>query len=162
MRTLVLVFAAVVLSAVAPAYGQQPQHRIPERGALLLEHCGLVADDVGASREEEDTSWSPFEVFKRGWCLGHLQTMRDMITFGHFQTEQEGGPGPKSSETCETCLRDTFVSICIPDEASLAQLARVVVKWVRDHPEALHLHHFFLTIEAFKDAFPCQAHDTTK
>ena len=48
-----------------------------------------------------------------------------------------------------------FVNTCIPDEASIGQLARVLVKWLREHPERLHELKSFLVIEALRDNFPC-------
>jgi Rap1a immunity proteins len=47
---------------------------------------------------------------------------------------------------------------CLPSGGiTNAQAARVVVKYLRDHPEELHRHEFTLAFWAFKDAFPCQA-----
>jgi hypothetical protein len=46
---------------------------------------------------------------------------------------------------------------CIPSEVNQAQLARILVKWLRDHPERLHEQDFLLTFNALHEAFPCQA-----
>jgi hypothetical protein len=46
-----------------------------------------------------------------------------------------------------------FVEICLPNEATIAQLARVVVKWLREHPERLHELKSFLVMEALKTNF---------
>jgi len=48
--------------------------------------------------------------------------------------------------------------ICIPDgKVPVAQLARIVVKWLRDHPERLHEPKSVLALEALSGAFPCTA-----
>jgi hypothetical protein len=46
---------------------------------------------------------------------------------------------------------------CIPNEVNQVQMARILVKWLRDHPERLHETDAFLTVDAFHNAFPCQA-----
>lgn len=45
---------------------------------------------------------------------------------------------------------------CAPDNATIEQLARVVVKWLRDHPEKLHLNAGVSSYTALAIAFPCQ------
>ena len=46
---------------------------------------------------------------------------------------------------------------CFPDKAPTGELARVLVKWLRYHPERLHEGKSFLAIEAFRSAFSCVA-----
>ncbi len=64
--------------------------------------------------------------------------------------QKEGKPVP-----AHMWADENYASTCIPDEASVAQLARVVVKWLREHPEKLHELKSFVVIEALKSAFPC-------
>jgi hypothetical protein len=51
---------------------------------------------------------------------------------------------------------------CLPERASIAQLARVTVKWLQDHPEKLHEAAGGLIYTALHDAFPCPAPDPVK
>jgi Rap1a immunity proteins len=51
---------------------------------------------------------------------------------------------------------DSLRVACLPDNATLLQLARVLVKWLREHPERLHEPKSVLTTAALRDAFPCQ------
>lgn len=44
---------------------------------------------------------------------------------------------------------------CFPETAPYEQHARIVVKYLKDHPQQLHLHRFELTISALRAAFPC-------
>ncbi|MDC1018738.1 Rap1a/Tai family immunity protein [Pseudomonadales bacterium] len=44
---------------------------------------------------------------------------------------------------------------CTPKGASLGQLARVVKKFLQDHPESLHLDAGGLVYNALNEAFPC-------
>lgn len=50
-----------------------------------------------------------------------------------------------------------YVKTCLPDDAPIAQYARVVVRWLREHPEKLHEPKSMLVMEALEDAFPCLA-----
>jgi hypothetical protein len=43
---------------------------------------------------------------------------------------------------------------CVPDEVSILQMARVVAKWLRDHPERLHEQEGILVREALESGFP--------
>ena len=45
---------------------------------------------------------------------------------------------------------------CFPDRAPILQLARVLVKWLREHPERLHEIKSILTTAAFRESFPCE------
>ena len=46
-------------------------------------------------------------------------------------------------------------SALVPDNAKPTQLSRIVVKWLNDHPEKLHVDGSYLVANAFQDAFPC-------
>jgi hypothetical protein len=45
---------------------------------------------------------------------------------------------------------------CIPQEADLGQLVRVIVKYLANHPEDLHLSAASLIDKATLEAFPCK------
>ena len=49
-----------------------------------------------------------------------------------------------------------FADIRIPDGVSVAQIARVLVKWLREHPERLHETKNLLVMDALNDGFPAQ------
>lgn len=44
---------------------------------------------------------------------------------------------------------------CFPEKAPILQLARVLVKWLREHPARLHESVYGLANDASKEAFPC-------
>ena len=44
---------------------------------------------------------------------------------------------------------------CPPDGTTNGQAVRIVVKYLRDHPEELHKHDSVLAFTALKAAFPC-------
>ncbi len=45
---------------------------------------------------------------------------------------------------------------CVPSEASGEQLRRVLVRYIREHPEHRHHNVVMLAILAFRDAWPCE------
>lgn len=45
---------------------------------------------------------------------------------------------------------------CVPKGAMLMQLVRVVEKYLREHPEQLHIHQAALVTKALQVAFPCR------
>ncbi len=69
-----------------------------------------------------------------------------------------GNPNP-SAEELGAVMANTSEMTCIPKELNQAQMVRVLVKWLRDHPERLHEPIVILSIGAFHDVFPCQATD---
>jgi hypothetical protein len=48
------------------------------------------------------------------------------------------------------------ILMCPPISVTNGQAARIVVKYLRDHPEELHNFDTFLAFNALADAFPCQ------
>ena len=47
-------------------------------------------------------------------------------------------------------------NVCIPENVTNEQLRFVVIKWMKDHPEALAQHAAFLTVAAITSTYPCQ------
>ena len=52
-------------------------------------------------------------------------------------------------------VADAYTDSCAPESVELGQEIRVVVKYLNDHPENLHLRRAELTKAALKQAFPC-------
>ena len=76
---------------------------------------------------------------KVGWCVGYLQAVID----GGFRKETEfvifsklgvTFSGPENERQAAASLLRGFY--CIPTNVTVLQVARVVVKYLRDHPEA--------------------------
>jgi hypothetical protein len=154
MRSLAFMLVALMLSgAVAPAtVPQQPKLQFPKDGNGLLEYCGQLVDlfDQRLTSAADET--------KLGWCLGYIQASRDFILHLKINMALAGMAGvtlsgPEKARPIVTQMSD----MCIPDAAPMLELARVVVKWLRDHPEHLHELPDFLLLDALKDAFPCAA-----
>ena len=74
------------------------------------------------------------DVFTAGTCLGYLRATNDMY---------------------EIMAKDSERTICIPPGISGKQLIRIVVKYLREHPERLQNIASLLVFEAFQESFPC-------
>jgi hypothetical protein len=46
---------------------------------------------------------------------------------------------------------------CLSDDVENGQLIRIVLRYIRNHPEEAHLSTAFLVVQALREAFPCQA-----
>ena len=47
-------------------------------------------------------------------------------------------------------------TVCLPEEFSMDQIRRVVVKWLENHPEKLHWYVAQAVRVALEEAFPCK------
>jgi hypothetical protein len=100
-------------------------------------------------------------MYEQGWCAAHLQTIREMIVFWQIQVVKtvailNGDTNPSAAELNQVVSKTSDMT-CIPNEVNLPQMARVLVKWLRDHPERLHEPISILSMDAFHGAFPCVA-----
>jgi Rap1a immunity proteins len=111
-----------------PAIGQE------RTGIKLLEECQL------ATKSTSDLTNS--EMPKAVHCFGYLSGTSDTLVFwGEANRRSKGGTPPPA---------------CIPESATTGELARVVVKYLNDHPNRLHLNYGVLVILALEDAYPCK------
>lgn len=154
-----LILTAIIMSCGAQAFGNAPQDskvQFPEDGNGVLDYCGVVVDQLDSRPSQNDQQT---KGLKFGWCVGYLQATQEHIVnwrmSAGIQLMAQEGQGKMSSPFIRA--DETFVNTCIPNKASVAQLARVVVKWLREHPEKLHEPKSFLVMEALKDNFPCSA-----
>ena len=79
-------------------------------------------------------------------CLYYIIGWRDaffVATLHRYGVQPNHGRNPK-------------MGICIPNEVTNGQLQRVVVKYLRAHPEKLHGRSMFTTGRAMMEAFPCR------
>lgn len=157
----IFMLAFVLLFAVP----MQPQElKFPKDGSGLLEYCGPVVASFDSLKQDSGESHG-IQMMKQGWCAGHLQTMREMIIFWQIQVVKtvailNGNQNPSTDEL-KTMMMKSSSMTCIPKEVNMEQMVRILVKWLRDHPERLHEAYTILTTDAFQDGFPCVV-DTKK
>jgi hypothetical protein len=118
----------VVVSGLwaTPAVGQEVDPELT--GNTLLRHCDILLRGVDSNNYNRE------EAVEGGRCIGVVGSISVLST-----------------------LPDTplYRRVCYPPSVETGQLVRVVVNWLEDHPEQLHLHFVRLTVDALVDAFPC-------
>jgi hypothetical protein len=77
-------------------------------------------------------STSAKEAHNYMWCVGYMR--------GWVDGYQEGA------------------TLCVPQKITALQLVRIVVKYLRDHPQRLHYNRGVLILSAVQEAFPCSTH----
>jgi hypothetical protein len=136
MRTLLLIF--VISSACC--WGQTTKKGLD--GNQLLENCGALIKAMDANFKGAGASYGD------GWCLGYLAGFTDGLDAAALMSSN-------GSYEQYSALRDSF--ICFPVGSNNGQYARIVVKYLNDHPERLHEDAKVLVASALRDAFPCQS-----
>lgn len=86
-----------------------------------------------------DSNGAAGDSFGAGYCLGVINGV----------TSLRGLTNPGFPKHLQTCLPDTSVSG--------NQAARIVVKYLNEHPEQLHMDDGALVLFALQLAFPCKA-----
>lgn len=73
-----------------------------------------------------------------GVCVGYLMGIKHMNGLMMASSENNAG------------------LFCPPEEVNNGQSARIVIHYLDDHPETLHLPAYGAVINALSDAFPCE------
>jgi hypothetical protein len=156
----VALVSALLFSSFSIAQSQATK-RTPNDGNDLLEQCQAIvsmldAPDAAAQNKEPEFTGS---LMKLSWCSGYLEAFRSLTIQAEISLGLAGAVGVKmvGPDKARHWAFDKFRIACLPDKAPTAELARVLVKWLRDHPERLHELKMSLTIDAFNAAFPCPA-----
>lgn len=156
---MIRVYPALVALLSLATYAQSaPQ--FPSDGNGLLDHCSVVVSALDSPAPIANQSEARFaeSMSKFSWCVGYLQGIRSVLVHEDVSLALAGATGIKLTgpDRAKTWFMESTRVACLPDKAPVAQLARVVVKWLRDHPERLHEGSGILVLEALKDSFPCK------
>ena len=130
MRTVVLAAAFLLMNGYLVA-----QSEWKADGSSLLAKCSL------AVRAFDGEKLSSAETVDGMMCLGYILGVRD----ADFMVQ-------KLEEHDKITL---LKHACVPDNASTAQVARTVVKYLRDNPERLNWPAAILVTDAIRNAFLC-------
>jgi hypothetical protein len=136
-RVDILTCVAVVLvwtaASVVPCRAQT--------GNELLHKC----TDALRSIDRSVQSTSGYETANREWCTGYIKGLVDGYQDATVDVNMGLGvqiPSP----------------LCLPwHQIIVEQLIRIVVKYLREYPQDLHLPSGMLAAAAVRDAFPCPA-----
>lgn len=104
-------------------------------GVKLLEECQTAAKNFDNAPANEAAGGIH--------CLGYLSGVDDTLTLWRENNAAsiKGNAQPPA---------------CIPS-ATMLELAKVVVKYLNDHPNQLHKSYSELVVLALSDAYPCQS-----
>jgi len=155
MRILALILFVCVVTPV----GAQQKYDLPKDGNRLLDYCNVVVDLADSPGTLSSLSGDRLtdQMMKFSWCAGYLQALQEAASMTEVHLAIIGAMGvtlsgpDKQRAAAFEMLRGT----CLPEKAPILQLARVLVKWLREHPARLHEPVFLLTNDAFKETFPC-------
>jgi len=141
----------------APGPPPLPPDNAHENGYSLLVRCEAAASTDRASL-------TPKQIDEGLRCLEYISGFTEAIDVASeiallSAGEHPGGKGA-SPEVFNAALRpyltvSSNIGFCPSGPVPLGQLAMVLVKWLKDHPNELHKRAGYLAIRAFREAFPC-------
>jgi hypothetical protein len=106
-------------------------------GSLMLVHPAQAQANGNALREDCEAAARKEMGIAAGMCVGFIN--------GYQQLAVMMPPSAK------------IKLACWPDGATPTQIAKIVVKYLDQHPEKLHLPAAQLVYDATQEAFPCSA-----
>lgn len=104
-------------------------------GNDLLTNCSAFVKVMDGEKSKD--------VVKAGYCVGYLVGIQDGLLLME-------GVATKNKSAKNVKL------VCTPIGTSVGQFARVLEKFLKDHPEYLHEPSGVLSYVAFTEAFPCR------
>jgi hypothetical protein len=117
--------------SVLPAFAETTGNDVLERCQTALH---LYDNNTATGGEHMDAGWCS------GWVGGTLELSMLHNEWTGFVKE-----------------KPTILHFCVPGSGvPVIQGIRVVVKYLKEHPEQLHQDGMGLTVAALKDAFPCK------
>ena len=145
-RQILEILRLFCLAAVLCTYGAsstrgQNKSDLPKDGNGLIEACSGVIDLVDSPTSITSLQGTAFtdKVGQLSWCLGYLQATHDGLITGELNLAIIAMTGVTLAgpDKAKTSAFDALRVACIPENVSPLQMARVLVKWLRDHPERL-------------------------
>jgi hypothetical protein len=130
----------VVLFVSVCGWAQTTSTFINNDGNQLLENCGALV------RHADAGFTAATNTSEAHWCVGYISGFREGFD----------AMAMVSTKTYEGYLTLKSTYICFPNEHTIGQDARVLVKFLSDHPERLHEAARILVLAAFEKAYPCE------
>ena len=139
MKKLSVVVFLSVASFVGVAY-TTPQNggvahakaQTPQDGNRLLKACGQMIRGIEGEKQDSE------QLMEAAYCFGYIAGFLDAYAWGIE-------------------IREVQPLYCLPDDGiEEGQAARIIVKWMTDHPDKLHLYDAEIMLRALRDAFPCK------
>jgi hypothetical protein len=124
----------ILIAALVFCFSNQA---LADDGSNLLAQCNVAVDIMDGKKLTADVQGS-VDAGNSMYCFGLLQGVIRL------------------NKLYEVSLRKNAL-FCTPNSIiTNGQAARIVVKYLKEHPEMLHEPDFAVTINAFINAFPCK------
>jgi hypothetical protein len=123
----------VFLALSVPAFSA---NHLYDSGNDFLSECSAL-------ERANDSNLTHLDMAKNVQCLSYVQ---GSIDGAFYENARIGMTGKAKAPPLPYCL---------PEDVSGIQLARVVLKYVRNNPEKAHMATVVLVFMALEDAFPC-------
>lgn len=105
-------------------------------GNHLLTNCSAFVSVLNGDKGRDN-------VDRTGLCIGYLNGIRDgVILMNTLASNQH--------------RKNDYYAICFPNNVSMGQSARILVKFLQERPEDLHIDAGALYYAALLNAFPCK------
>ena len=143
MRTAFIVLAIVVLGGAGGPAGAQPIPNVND-GQALQRECRTaidVADNGPGADEISDRRDEEVDDLERGSDMGQCLGLVSGVWHTHMMMVDELG-SPEA--------------FCPTESISAGQMARLVDRYLTDHPAELQLWDTMIILRAFVDAYPCR------
>lgn len=126
----------IVIPLCSASGAAQEQKEFPSTsGNAFVRMCSVLDNK---KIDEQTPLENQHAVACIAYAEGVVQGVSQEVAFSHAMTNKEP-------------LRP----FCLPDDAENGQLIRVVLKYIRNHPEVAHQSTAFLIVLALKESFPC-------
>lgn len=132
-RVALLAVAIGFVLSIHPVNAQNAPVGDARTGVQLLHECEVASN--------ENANLSPAEEGQAEYCIAYLDGLTDAFAFWRFDNDKHKGQVPPPA--------------CIPTGVTNFELAKVVVKYLNDHPNSLHDSYRVLAVVALQVAYPC-------
>lgn len=130
MRSLLCVLC--ILFIASAAHGEATGNNVLDRCQKAIH---FYENDGGLAKDQ----------FDEGWCTGWIDSALSL-------------DGLNEQWRSVTKVRPGVLDFCLPTEGiQIIEAMRVVVKYLSDHPQQLHLNGMTVTVMALQEAFPCKS-----
>jgi len=126
-----LTFVAVICVFFSPLMAEEV---LEESGNAFLRQCSVVEKDYDLTSADKSN-----QMACAAYVSGFVEGVSAAITFSRSKGESPSSP------------------YCTDSDMEAGQLVRVVLKYIRSHPETAQLRTFVLVTRAFQAAYPCRA-----
>jgi hypothetical protein len=128
-----LIILSLVIGASVSTLGQK----------TILDGNSLATQCESQEKLNAGQGLSDQEFAKGTFCVGYIRGVLDTMVTWKAIDKAKSKPG-------------TTPHPCIPDTVPNSQAVKITLKFLKDHPERLHLPADVLVFQAMHQAFPCR------